>query len=166
MASGTSSTTTRCSADSTNAPTPSPGPLPSAESVSHVPGHSVSYVPGCSHCAHIGQFRYNDNFADDGSCAYCATVGLITCQSAPPSTVWTSATASSALAMAQPCEGSTKENCPSQLTVLICCQVTPPSAVRHISDPGANRGLCQRIPSSCSSHSYLPMTSAVQMCSR
>src|SRR3989304_2060313 len=48
MASGTSSTTTRCSDDSTNAPTPSPGPLPSAESVSHVPGHSVSYVPGCS----------------------------------------------------------------------------------------------------------------------
>ena len=28
--------------------TPSPGLPPSAESVNHVPGHLVSYVPGCS----------------------------------------------------------------------------------------------------------------------
>src|SRR3990172_10552699 len=68
MASGISSTTTRCSDDSTNAPTPSPGPLPSAESVSHVPGHSVSYVPGCSAIpapARLGtDSRYHDNEED------------------------------------------------------------------------------------------------------
>ena len=60
MAFGTSSTTTRCSDDSTNAPTPSPGPLPSAESVSHVPGHSVSYVPGCSRLSESQQGEVTD----------------------------------------------------------------------------------------------------------
>ena len=40
---------TLCSDVSTHQTKPSPGPLLSAEIVNHVPGRSVSYVPGCSH---------------------------------------------------------------------------------------------------------------------
>jgi len=48
MASGTSSTTTPCWEGTSNELRQSPGPQPSVQSVNHVPGRSVSYVPGCS----------------------------------------------------------------------------------------------------------------------
>ena len=39
-----------------NGPTTSPGPHPPVEGVNHVPGHFVTYVPGCSRSYH-GRLR-------------------------------------------------------------------------------------------------------------